>query len=756
MIKTTFKWLKSCLATDKADIAKRLLGVLLCLTVLACQSVREFEPLHAEQTLRGDSKFSLDGQWLFLPSNTTSSNYYSEHANFSEFQTIKVPSNWYTQGYDHHGVAWYKRTFMLPQSERTELLHKLVFAGVDYFADVWLNGHYLGFHEGYFQSFEFDISAYLKPGMNTLVVKVNSPLEDPGQSWSLHKKYIKGVLGHHDTRPGGAWSERGQEGNTGGIWQSVWIERSQLASLDKVKFTPKVTPDLLSSAEVELAVTAKREANAVVTYQLSFAGQVVESGSQSVWLNTGQQQITLSLPEQSRKLWFPWEHGQAHLYQLQLSIEQSGQVLARKQLEIGFRQFELEPETGQWLVNYQPLFVRGTNYIAWQWLADFNRQDFRRDLQLMKQANINAVRVHAHVLPQRFYQQANELGLVVWQDFPLQWGYVDTQEFIENAEQQAIEMVEQYYNHPSILVWSAHNEPPWDADWMKYMYKDYNNKQNIELDERVLLALQGADQSRYSHKSSLTAEHPWLGWYSGKWTDYLKPTKQKWVTEFGAQALPDKATLTEIVGAENLWPSNEKQWAIWDYHNFQQEQTFNIAKVEKGKNVDELIANTQNYQSKLTALAAESYRRQKGKPVNAIFQFMFVEDWASMNWGVVDYKRKPKPGYFALQQAYQPILPSIEYQPQDKHSDCCVELGLWLVNDLPKSLANHQLQYQVFHADNLLYEQQMNKDIAASSSEKIVDVTLNQLQQGSYLLKWQVFDDKAQLIAENQYQWWIK
>ena len=728
----------------------------ICFALLGCQTFEQ--PLKSSKpaALNGDSKFSLDGQWQFLPSNTTSSNYYSQHADFSKFKQIKVPSNWYTQGYDHHGVAWYKRTFMLPETSQTELVHKLVFGGVDYFADVWLNGHYLGFHEGYFQSFEFDISAHLKPGMNSLVVKVNSPLEDPGQSWSLHKQYIKGVLGHHDTRPGGAWSDRGQEQNTGGIWQSVWIERTQLASIDQIKFTPKVTTDLQASAEIELLLSAKRDDSVELEYQLYFGQELVESNSKLISINTGSQSANLSIPSKSRKLWSPWEHGTPKLYQLKINVKKDGNLLATKELEVGFRQFELDEKTGVWLVNHKPLFVRGTNYIAWQWLADFSTKDFVKDLELMKQANINAVRVHAHVLPPRFYQQANKLGLVIWQDFPLQWGYVDTEEFIQNAEKQAIEMVEQYYNHPSILVWSAHNEPPWDADWMKYMYKDYNNKQNIELDERVLLALQSADKSRYSHKSSLTAEHPWLGWYSGKWTDYLKPTKQKWVTEFGAQALPDKTTLTEIVGADNLWPSNEKQWAIWDYHNFQQEQTFNIAKVEKGNNVDELIANTQNYQSKLTSLAAESYRRQKGKPVNAIFQFMFVEDWASMNWGVVDYKRQPKPGYFALQQAYQPLLPSIEYQPSDKPSDCCIELGLWVVNDHPKTFTAYQLKYEVYRQQELIYQQSMTRDISASSSEKAMELKLNKLDSGSYLIKWQILDSRGQQVAENTHKWQVE
>lgn len=83
--------------------------------------------------------------------------------------------------------------------------------------------------------------------------------------------------------------------------------------------------------------------------------------------------------------------------------------------------------------------------------------------------------------------------MVIWQDFPLQWGYIDSPEFISNAQFQAKEMVEQFYNHPSILVWSAHNEPPWDASWMKYKYADYDKNQNLELDNKVFQTLKSLD-----------------------------------------------------------------------------------------------------------------------------------------------------------------------------------------------------------------------------------------------------------------------
>src|SRR6185369_5332441 len=86
-------------------------------------------------------------------------------------------------------------------------------------------------------------------GDNVLVVRVNSPNETP-EAWSLHKQLIKGVLNHHDTRPGGAWSTRGQEQNTGGIWGAVTLNLSTSVDIESVHVTTR--PDERSTWLAEI------------------------------------------------------------------------------------------------------------------------------------------------------------------------------------------------------------------------------------------------------------------------------------------------------------------------------------------------------------------------------------------------------------------------------------------------------------------------------------------------------------------------
>ncbi len=332
------------------------------------------------------------------------------------------------------------------------------------------------------------------------------------------------------------------------------------------------------------------------------------------------------------------------------------------------------------LVNGVPTFLRGTNWIGSLYFASFTEEQIRRDLELMRRAHINAIRVHAHVASKAFYRLCDELGMMVWQDFPLQWGYDDSAAFAEDAARQAREMVATLYDHPSVVQWSAMNEAPWSSDWMVWKYKDYDPDQNRLLAQKVRDAIALADSSRPTEGNAHPAQHAWSGWYEGNYTDFAKPTPHAILTEFGAQAVPQVSTLKTFLTEGELWPVQGPNLAKWEYHNFQLRELRDIAHVPLGGSVEELVANTQAYQARLLQFAAENLRRQKWQPVTAVFQFMFVEHWASMNWGIVDYLRHPKPGYGALARAYQPVLPILASKANAKG------LSAYIINDTHREI----------------------------------------------------------------------
>ena len=727
-------------------------------------------------SLRSTAPISLAGQWLFQPDTKADAadasvlslapaNPQMPVLPVDRWQSIAVPSNWYLQGQNIAGTAWYQYRFK-PEGDLHHKVVKLTFDGIDYAADVWLNGQYLGFHEGYFQPFSFIVTDSLKPGqINELTVRVNSPRELEQTDWSLHKRLIKGIFAHHDARPGGAWTARSQDDNTGGIWAPVSFQISEQVAIDAVKITPHIDVQKDEAiAEVDLTVTvpASTPKNTIdpetpekvqATLQLipdNFSGQAGQKITTPLHLHPGENHISVQINQASPHLWWTWDHGKPDLYRLEVQLANGSKILDHRREVFGFRSIEYEQKSKVWFLNGQRIFVRGANYIATQWLSEMTRQKYQRDVDLITQANINAVRVHGHINAQPFYELCDRAGLLIWQDFPLQWGYRDDPEFAAEALSQAKDMIAVLYNHPSIVAWSLHNEPPWDADWMKGVYKHYDPDQNKFLDDFLYSHLKDTDSSRYLHPVSSTHEHPWWGWYSNSYLRYAEPTVQPLITEFGAQALPSLPSLKKIFSDADLFPTTEASWAKWKYHNFQARETFEVAGVKQGKNTAEFIQNTQQYQAEVIQFAAEAYRRQRFQPVSAIFQFMLLECWPSVNWGAIDYWRHPKPGYDALKVAYQPVLPSIDRSKQTWKLGESVDLKVWLINDLWKDFPKSIVTYRLHHPSQPDFQHQVTVDLAADQGMAIEPFSYRPADMGSYQLDIAIADQSGKLLGQNQ------
>jgi len=660
---------------------------------------------------------SLNGLWEFKIQHTPETiNYFPVFG--KDENKMYLPINWYLAGYNHAGVVWFKKDFVL--KKKRNLHYFLEFHGVDYIADIWINNKYIGNHEGYFQIFDFDITKFLKDGKNNVIVRVNSPLENYPENFSLHKTLLKGVFSHHDTRPGGAWDPIGQDRNSGGIYGDIYLKAYKKYKFEKLKITPTIDGE---NANIEISFflkgldkkaksnffdfengfeTSKNKKAKIEISPYNFSGKSYQFDKKIYIDKENHLNIILKNP----KLWQTYDRGFPFLYKLTIKLDDT-----KIEEVFGIRSIKKD-EKGIFYLNGKPLFLKGTNYISSQYLSEMDESAFRKDLNLMKDANINTIRVHAHIEPKIFYKLCDEMGFLVWQDYNLQWGYVEDKNFNQKALNQAKDMVDQLYNHPSVFLFCIHNEPPWDSPWMKWKYPDYNPNQNKVLDDMLYLVLTKYDRYHMFKKVSSNIEHPWYGWYSKKYTDYAKPSRAMIVSEFGAQALPDYKSLVKIVSVDYIFPKNNKKaLKVWKYHNFQPDWTKKNG-IKMGKNIYEFIKNSQSYQKNLIKFAAEMLRIQKYKNVSAIYQFMFNEGWPSINWGIVDYYRNPKPGYFALKKAYEPVLPIAKFDGE--------KVEIYVVNDKLERFKDVKLDIVVFDKIFKSY----NFEILPDTVKKIDTVTL--------------------------------
>ncbi|WP_094110890.1 ATP-binding protein [Pantoea eucrina] len=301
-------------------------------------------------------------------------------------------------------------------------------------------------------------------------------------------------------------------------------------------------------------------------------------------------------------LWWPVGYGKPHLYQVSATLRDDRGVMDRRSSRTGLRKVEALENNQGWRINDRRIFVRGTNYLGSPWLSTMNKARYLRDFTLVEKMNANAIRVHGHVAGRALYEAADERGLLIWQDVPLQWGYNDSAAFADNAVAQTRAMTAQFGNSPAIVVWGGQNEPPFNSPWMEKRFPDWHKDLNRTLTRRVADAL-AEDRSRIVHPYSAVEEHYWAGWYFGTLNNLLEPAKTATVTEFGAQALPDLATLKTIIPRREWWPASTEPgdplWTRWKYHNFQPIQTFKNAGISRGKNIQDFIKNTQRYQAQL-------------------------------------------------------------------------------------------------------------------------------------------------------------
>ena len=607
---------------------------------------------------------SLNGLWNYILDQDSKYSYQNIAHRVSKRNfdgKMKIPDNWQTGGlHNYSGTVWFIRYFNIKKNKSKHFI--LRFYGVDYFCEVWINNRYVGKHEGYFQNFEFEITREIK-SKNLLVVKVTSPKEPVGTVWPNKKKLIKGIFNHHDCRPGGWDLNKGQDLNTGGIWNNVELLNSSKLVIKNAKITTLLNKDFSeASVDIELKfsydIQTKRK-NVFVGFEIVAPGKnkIVHYVEFLLHPRKIKQKFTISLS--SPVLWYPYDLGKPALYKLKVVSD----VIEVAEYTFGIRQIDFD-KSQNFYINGKKLFLRGTNLIPTLFLGELNRLRIKKIIKLLKDSNINIVRIHAHVNRRELYEEFDKHGLLVWQDFSLQWTYDESERFTRNAVRQITEMVEQLYNHPSIVFWCCHNEP---------------GEQMNTLDIKLYRRVKRIDKSRIIRIASNYEEHAYDGWYWGKPENFIAAPMGPLVTEFGAQAIPALDSLKKFIPEDKIFPPDLN---VWEYHNFQPDQTFNIAKVKTGKSIQQFIENSQQYQYRLLEKAVHYYRRRKNRDITGLFQFMFIDSWPSITWSVVDYYLKKKKGYYALQKSFKPLLLSTELLQDQYFPGSKLNLDIWVINDL--------------------------------------------------------------------------
>ncbi|MGH8983657.1 MAG: glycoside hydrolase family 2 protein [Acidimicrobiia bacterium] len=573
------------------------------------------------------------------------------------------------------GPVLYRRRFELPAATAPGTRRFLVLDGVFYYGDVWLDAGYLAATEGYFFPRALEVTDALRAGDEHVVA---IEVACPRQTDRTAKRLVTGVFSH--------WDNLDPTWNPGGLWRPVRVietgpvrlarlscvcveateERGRLR-LD-ITLDPTEDPD---PAPLPVRLTAR------ATGPLPSAALLVEA-TRDVSLAGGDNHLSWTLDVDQPPRWWPWRLGEpSHQVDLEVVVEVDGAPSDVRRLRTAFR--EVRMRRWQLTVNGERMYAMGSNQGPTRMaLAEATPEELARDVRLAVDANLDLLRIHAHVTRPELYDAADAAGLLLWQDFPLQWGYA--RGLRRQAAHQAREMVDLLGHHPSIALWCAHNEPlaldvqPGEpvrgrtlARLAGSMFLPTWNKD--VLDRSVARALHRADPSRPVdlHSGVLpgpasggTDTHFYFGWYHGR-MDGLAPALRavprlaRFVTEFGAQAVPDSASFMD----PERWPDLDWE-TLFERHALQARVFERYVPPGEHATFDEWRAATQAYQAALIQLQIEDLRRLKYDPNGGFCHFCFADGHPAVTWSVLDHERVPKAGFDALRDACRPVLAMVE------------------------------------------------------------------------------------------------
>lgn len=630
----------------------------------------------------------LSGAWRAIEADEELRRAYPE-PDFADdsWAAIDVPSHWRSSDAfaESDGPLLYRRRFEGSGGEGDRRAW-LVLDGVFYQTDVWLDGAYVGDTEGYFFPHSFEVTEALRDRSEHVLAVEVACSRSRDQS---AKRNITGVFQH--------WDGIDPSWNPGGIWRGVRIEETGPVRISRLR-------TLCTEASDERAVVSLRavldSCEATTARVVTRVGGVEHEQEQPV--AAGENRFTWGVVVEQPELWWPWSLGAQGLTDVSVEVFVGDGVSAvasdRRVFKTGLRQVRMK----NWVasVNGERLFLKGSNVGPTQMvLAEAEAPDFERDVLLARDAGLDLLRVHGHISRPELYDAADRHGLLLWQDFPLQWGYA--RGIRQQAARQAREAVDLLGHHPSIALWCGHNEPAALGEHRRVSAKAVLQQQlptwnKTLLDSTVRRAFERSDPSRpvVAHSgvvpglvSGGSDSHLYFGWYHGDVEDLAGfvaawPKLARFVSEFGAQAVPSGEV--PWVGASG-WPALE-----WDRlaarHGMDQSEFERVVPPSSFATFDDWRDATQQYQAHVIRRSVETLRRLKYRPTGGFCQMMLADSWPSVSWSVLGFDRMPKLGYEALREACQPVIVVADSLPASVVGGETLALDVHVVSDLRVAL----------------------------------------------------------------------
>jgi len=632
---------------------------------------------------------------------------------------------------------WFRAEFDVPSNlpDKNSWLH---FLGINYRANVWVNGQKIGDAKdvaGTYRAFEFNVSKNLHPGKtNAVALEIFAPQKDDlGITWV-------------DWNPTPADRDMG-------IWKEVFLTTSGDVSVRHPFVAAKLEAEYKMA---ELIVSADLRNTADHPVKGIFRGDIDEIHlEQPVELAAGESRKVSFAPEKfpqlklaDPQLWWPYQMGVPNLYTAKLSFAIDGQSSDSASVKFGIREVTSEiTDKGYRLfkINGRKLLIRGA-----AWAPDmFLRWSSKRldaDLAYVHDMGLNTIRLEGRLDHDEFFDKTDKLGILVmpgwtccdaWERWKLWKG---DQRKVASAS--LTDQIERLRNHPSVFVWLNGSDGPPPAGVEK-MYL------GIEKDlgwPNPIISSASEEKTTVTGKSGVKMTGPY---------EYVPPVY--WLADKKAggaygyntetspgPAIPPRESLERFIPKDHLWPIDE----VWNYHSGGERfTTVNVFTDGLNRRYGQ-ATSLDDYERKAQAMTYdgeramfEAYGRNKYTSTGVI-QWMLNNGWPSLIWHLYDYYLVPAGGYFGTKKAMEPV--HVQYSYDDN--------SVAVVNSTYEALKQAKVSARIYNVDaSEKASHDVTLDLAADSSTRVFALPRVEGLSKTYFLRLQLSDAGGKQLSDNFY-----
>ncbi len=612
----------------------------------------------------------------------------------------RLPDPFY--GMNEQKVQWvekedwlYRTVFTVTADQLKSDAAWLTFEGLDTYADVYLNGSLLLKADNMFVGHKLAVKDVLREGENRLMIRFRSPVEETAPQWDTDGFNYPADNDHSEKRmsvytrkaPYSYGWDWGIRLATSGIWRPVKLTFCNGAVIDDFFVRQQEVTEQVAKVDNQLEInnvtSTPKEAQVKVVYAY---GEQADTLTRTVVLQPGKNSLSMPAWIEKPHLWMPNGWGDPALYTFTATVSVDGKEVASREEAIGLRSIRVVMEDDKdgksfyFEVNGKPMFAKGSNYIPGDaLLPNMTGERYARLFEDIRAANMNMVRVWGGGIYEddRFYEEADRNGILVWQDFIFACTtYPHDPTFLKRVSEEAVYNMRRLRNHASLAMWCGNNEIyegmrywGWKDKYSPVVWKEMTEGYDVLFRQLLPELVAANDPGRfYMHGSPYEANwgrpeswkiadsHNWGTWYGQKPFESLDTEIPRFMSEYGFQAFPEMKTIRMFASPEDY----ELESPVMNAHQKASIGNFLIKKTmalyyKVPEKFEDLIYAGLILQGQGMRHGIEAHRRHRPYCMGSL-PWQLNDSWPVVSWSSIDYYGNWKAMHYQIRRAFAPVL----------------------------------------------------------------------------------------------------